>query len=71
MEQDYEIGFTIRDKIILHAVHGLLVRLWKDMSLTWSSVVWLKKRIPNARFHCMAGNERSNADSRWNDIVGF
>ncbi|CAN6978458.1 unnamed protein product, partial [Brassica oleracea var. botrytis] len=71
MEQDYEIGFTIRDKIIPHAVHGLLVRLWKDMSLTWSSVVWLKKRIPNARFHCMAGNERSNADSRWNDIVGF
>ncbi|CAN6815635.1 unnamed protein product, partial [Brassica oleracea] len=44
MEQDYEIGFTIRDKIIPHAVHGLLVRLWKDMSLTWSSVVWLKKR---------------------------
>ena len=41
------------------------------MSLTWSSVVWLKKRIPNARFHRMAGNERSNADSRWNDIVGF
>ena len=36
--------FTIRDKIIPHAVHGLLVRLWKDMSLTWSSVVWLKKR---------------------------
>ncbi|KAH0884259.1 hypothetical protein HID58_060355 [Brassica napus] len=71
MEQDYEIGFTIRDKIIPHAVHGLLVRLWKDMSLTWSSVVWLKKRIPNARFHRMAGNERSNADSRWNDIVGF
>ncbi|CAN6855723.1 unnamed protein product [Brassica oleracea] len=71
MEQDYEIGFTIRDKIIPHAVHGLLVRLWKDMSLTWSSVVWLKKRIPNARFHCMAGNERSNADSRWNDMVGF
>ncbi|WZZ85788.1 hypothetical protein YC2023_114367 [Brassica napus] len=66
MEQDYEIGY-----IIPHAVHDLLVRLWKDMSLTWSSVVWLKKRIPNARFHCMAGNERSNADSRWNDMVGF
>uniref|UniRef100_A0A0D3E3H3 LOB domain-containing protein n=1 Tax=Brassica oleracea var. oleracea TaxID=109376 RepID=A0A0D3E3H3_BRAOL len=65
MEQDYEIGFTIRDKIIPHAVHGLLLQArlqsvkfkWNDIPTIETASV-MESSLPRIALTMVSGKKK-------------